>query len=119
MFRKTVVMAIIAILALVVLSATFGQGNASPATTENADFDGKVVCVTSGTQGNKVMEKASIKRIGTREFIVGRAVNVYDDYPEMTYWLPLNEVQAIITFKNVEDAKKALSLADKAAAQKE
>jgi len=113
------------LVAALVLVAAGALGSAAPqagdrpntASTEEADFTGKIliVKVKEPAQGG-TLQRARVKRIGGRAFMVGDSVKRSDDDEEQeaTYWFPVEDIQLIWEYKSVEDARKAYDARQKA-----
>jgi hypothetical protein len=110
-----------ALLAALVILGLFGLGPAlapagapKPADPAPAagDFAGKLVILThtrGDTQASAVLEKATVKRMGERQFIVGVGVDEWsaDKWAHgLTVWVPLDMVTSILEVADVEQAKK-------------
>jgi hypothetical protein len=109
---RTMLFSVVVLAAMVALGSAVQQGGASPKppASEEAVFTGKVLAVTVKEPANgAVMQKARIKRLGGRAFLVGESVkrSDNDEYPETTFWFPVEDVLLIREFKNSEDLKKA------------
>jgi hypothetical protein len=110
MLRQTLI-AVLVVVAAVVLSSAAPQGRESRNTpsTEEADFTGEVLAVTGKSGGNGVvMQKARVKRLAGRAFLVGDRVKGPGDEesPPMTYWFPVEDLMLIREFKSVKDFEK-------------
>jgi hypothetical protein len=106
MFRKALVAAL-ALVAVSVVGSAAQQGD--PKTAAEHDFTGKVltVAVKPPTHGG-IVQNARIKRLGGRAFLVGDSIRQAngDEFPQTTYWFPIDDVLLIREFKNVQDALK-------------
>jgi hypothetical protein len=108
MFRR-VVPAVIAVGLVVALgsAAPLKPDPAKP--TADPDFAGKfvLVAVKDAEKHALVLENARVKRLGSREFLLGEHVNLKGERPvEATYWTPLDEVDYLMEFKTLDAVKK-------------
>jgi hypothetical protein len=78
--------------------------------TEEAPFTGKILVVQVGKSGKGMaLKNARFKQLGGRAFLVGEFANRTggEDWPQMTYWFPTEELQMMIEFNSLQDAEKA------------
>jgi hypothetical protein len=107
-----------ALVAALLILGLFGLGPAlapgapkTPAPT-TGDFDGKIVILTYGrgdTQASAALDKAQVKRLGDRQFVVGVGVDEWssDKWAHgVTVWVPVDTVTSIVEVSDVEQAKK-------------
>jgi hypothetical protein len=64
---------------------------------------------------NHVLEKARIRRLGDRYFLVGRWLDFGEAtaFAGTTMWTPLSDIDQIMEFDNLEAVKKAYPARDK------
>jgi hypothetical protein len=114
MSRKCLVVGAIALVALVIGAAGLsGGGTPQPAPADEPDFKGKVVAVTAKEPvKGTYLENVRVRRLGGRAFLVGSYAKQADaeKVPEMTYWIPVEDILAITEFNSLEDARKAYTL---------
>ena len=104
-------LASLAVLLIVSAARTTGADPRVPAAND-ADFKGKVVALSVKDETRGVyLENAKIRHLGGRAFMVGTYAKQSDtdDFPEMTYWVPVDQIRMITEFKNMEEARKAYS----------
>jgi hypothetical protein len=104
-------LASLALLLVVSSPRTTGADPKVPPADE-PDFKGKVVALAVKDETNGVyLENAKIRHLGGRAFMVGTYAKQSDtdDYPEMTYWVPIDQIRMITEFKNMAEARKAYS----------
>jgi hypothetical protein len=110
MYRKTLVVSLmVGVVAALSWAAPQRGHGPKAALSEEADFCGKVLAVSvKGPCQGAVLQNARVKRLGERAFLVGETVKRSDDdeFPEATFWFPVEDVQMIRAFKSVEDVKK-------------
>jgi hypothetical protein len=98
---------------IIAVSAGASPAAAPPEAGEEADFKGKIVALThkDPTKG-AYLQNVQSKRFGGRAFLVGTYAmgEGKDDYPEMTYWFPIENIEGITVFNSLEDVKKANDL---------
>ena len=81
----------------------------APAAAPGAELAGKVVFVQTQREA-ATLEKAHVRRLGDRDFIVGRVVK--DDgltkptFAGSTVWLPLSDVTRMAVFDDLEQLRK-------------
>jgi hypothetical protein len=108
--------AIAIVVALTSAAPPKGDGPESPK-VEETDFTGKIVAVgVKDPIKGAYLEGVQVKRLGGRAFLVGRyAARPGDhDYPEMTYWFPVDEVLVLTVYNSLEDARKAYEAKEQA-----
>jgi hypothetical protein len=79
---------------------------------DDPDFKGKVVALTVKDETRGIyLENAKIRHLGGRAFLVGTYAKYSEteEYPEMTYWVPVDQIRMITEFKSMEEARKAYS----------
>jgi hypothetical protein len=111
----------LAAIAFVVALASAGppKGDAPESRkVEEPDFTGKVVAVSvkDPTIKGTYLEGVQVKRLGGRAFLVGQYAGRKGDMnlPEMTYWLPVDDVLVLTVYNNLEDAQKAYEAREQA-----
>ena len=88
-----------------------GPGTPSDA---GADFAGKilVLCTKSSAEYGATLESVSLKRIGGRDFFVGKWTT-NDGLPTwqsgQTVWYPVDGASEVVLFDNLEQFKKAFA----------
>jgi hypothetical protein len=101
--------------AVLAIGFVVALGSAAPIKPDPAkpaadpDLAGKfVIVVTKGEKNHSmVLENVRVKRLGTREFLLGEYVDETGERPfEATYWLPLEEVEYLMEFKSLDAIKK-------------
>lgn len=103
-------LALIAVLALGLL--TLGPRAQAPREREaqGSAFTGKVIFVESSkTQVAGVFEQPEFRTIGGRSFFVGKAIKnniIRENFPGAKVWIPLEEVQRIVEFDDMEQLEK-------------
>jgi hypothetical protein len=81
----------------------------APAAPPEADLAGKVVFVQTQREA-ATLEKARVRRLGDRDFIVGRVAK--DDtltkpqFVGSTLWLPLSDVTRMAVYDDLEQLRK-------------
>jgi hypothetical protein len=87
-------------------------GEPKGAAAADDPFAGKVLIVAF-TQGDKhgsaVMEKATVKRLGERSFLVGVGIDEWNEdrwAHGVTVWMPLDKIGNIYAVDNVDQVKK-------------
>jgi hypothetical protein len=118
MLRKTLAAGAIAATALVLVLTALVSKAAPPTPTEDAEFQGKLVWVgvmKDGGATGLMLQKVRVKRLGERAFLVGSYVYTHDseDFPEMTNWVPVDEVKGLSIYNSRDDAKKSLLMGAK------
>jgi hypothetical protein len=85
-----------------------GQGKKAPQPPGIAgDFKGKVLVVYTRSQPpGAVLEKAAIRELAQRFFLVGKAPEDKNRWSGSTIWLSMEEVTMIAVFDTLEDARK-------------
>lgn len=80
-----------------------------PAAPPEMELAGKVVFVQTQRKA-ATLEKARVRRLGDRDFIVGRAVKdgalTKGDFAGSTLWLPLADVTRMAVFDDLEQLRK-------------
>ncbi len=111
MLRK-VVPAVLAVGLVVALgsAAPLKPDPAKPAGDPN--LAGKFVISTLKGEGHStVLGNVRVKRLGTREFLLGEYVNEKGEHEaESTYWFPLDRIAFLMECKDVEAVKKVYEL---------
>jgi hypothetical protein len=101
---------------IMAVSAGASPAPAQPEAGDEADFKGKVVALTfkAPTKG-AYLQNVQLKRLAGRAFLMGIYVKQADtdDYPEMAYWFPIENIEAITVFNSMEDVRKANALRQK------
>ena len=76
----------------------------------NNDFKGKVLVVmTKALPPGAILEKASIRELAQRFFLVGKAPEGDARWAGSTIWLAMDDVSMIASFDTLEDARKAIN----------
>ena len=76
----------------------------------NNDFKGKVLVVmTKALPPGAVLEKASIRELAQRFFLVGKAPEGDARWAGSTIWLAMDDVSMIASFDTLEEARKAIN----------
>ena len=86
------------------------------AKTDDPDFTGKILVVAVKEPAKGAwLQKAQIKRLGGRSFLVGDSVKraADDDLPEETIWFPVDDLLMIREFKTIEEVRKIYAAKDK------
>jgi hypothetical protein len=85
------------------------------------DFGTKLILFGTRQKTQQVeggyLEKAKVRRLGDRYFLVGQAVHaegVDNPYCGVVIWTPLSDVAQIVEFDNLEAAQKAYDALEKA-----
>ncbi len=108
MLRK-VVPAVLAVGLVVAL------GSAAPIKPDPAKLAGDpelagkfvIVVMKDEKKHSMVLENVRVKRLGSREFMLGEYVDESGERPfEATYWLPIEEVEYLMEFKTMDAIKK-------------
>jgi hypothetical protein len=114
MLYKLIPAALVVIAAVAITSAAPQRADGTKA--DEPDFAGKilVVAVKEPAKG-AVLQKAQIKRLGGRSFLVGDSVKraADDDLPEETIWFPVDDLLMIREFKTLEEVRKIYAAKDK------
>jgi hypothetical protein len=75
------------------------------------DFTGKVIYVEmkDGEGRGMYMEGVKVKHLGGRTFLVGTYAKHPDiaEFPDVIYWVPIDQTRLMMEFKSMEDAKRA------------
>ncbi|HKB06169.1 MAG TPA: hypothetical protein VKD90_28495 [Gemmataceae bacterium] len=109
--RRGLVAALL-ILGLFGLGPALAPGAPRTPAPNGSDFEGKIVILTYGrgdAQTSAALEKASVKRLGDRQFIVGVGVDEWtsDKWAHgLTVWIPVDNVTSIVEVADMEHAKK-------------
>jgi hypothetical protein len=107
------------VVALVALQVGLGAQQKKPeAATENAELRGKILSVTLKSKedgAGAVLEKAALKRIERRTFLVGVVIDDGSDnpYKGTTAWLPVDEILQIMEFASADEARKVFGALEK------
>jgi hypothetical protein len=84
---------------------------------EDASFSGQIVSIWSKEPARGgVLENVSIRRLGQREFLVGRLADdgkQQDPRIGATFWFPVDEVVMLTEYANVQDARAAFAAKEK------
>jgi hypothetical protein len=119
MKRSVIAVLALSVLALVAMQSGLRAQQKKPeAATESAELRGKILSVTlkSKEEGaGAVIEKAALKRIEGRTFLVGVVIDdgSANPYKGTTAWLPLDEILQIMEFTSVDEARKVFGELEK------
>lgn len=113
MFRHALLVAILGLAAVAItVAAPIHDGGTKPESGD-PDFTGKVLVIWAKepVKGG-VIKNARVRKIGTRVFLVGESTKQFDgqELPESVYWYPVDGLQLINEYKNLEDARKMYAL---------
>jgi hypothetical protein len=110
--RKSIITGVLALgmLSFLTLKAGLGyqeqkdQKSPQPAANE---FKGKVIVVfTKGQAPGPILEKAEIRELGKRSFLVGKVADDQSRWAGSVIWLAMDEVSMIAGFDTVDDARR-------------
>jgi len=61
------------------------------------------------------LQNARVRKLGDKNFMVGEYLKTpqFPDFPDVTYWIPLEDVKTIQVYKSIEDATKASQYGEK------
>jgi len=119
---KTIALTVLLIAAVVMAGhfVGFAAESDNPLPPGNGPFTGKIISVRTASiapagyysayaQGVQLLERAQVKQLGGKQFLVGKNVTIDPDEPKIghTVWLPVDSIQEIREFDSVEEAKKA------------
>jgi hypothetical protein len=116
MHRKGLVAVLMVTTVALVSAAPPGEGP-NIASIQEADLTGKILAVsTKGPVEGAVLQNARIKLLGRRAFLVGESLKAPDGVqrPEVTYWLPVEDILMIREYTSAEDVKKDYEASQKA-----
>ena len=110
MLRKTLALCVLTAVALIVALAAFSRGSPTTAMKQDVELEGKIIYVfCNGDSDATVIEKASLRQFGGREFIIGTRVKYLveePDLPEVVIWLPVDSIRGIAIYRSLDDLKK-------------
>jgi hypothetical protein len=110
--QRCVLLATLVVLGFVGFGPAPGPAGEGKGPAAAGDFSGKLVIVTynrGDTQASAVLEKAQVRRLGDRPFLVGVGVDEWspDKWAHgLTHWVPMDRVTSITEVADVEQAKK-------------
>ncbi len=102
---------VVALLGLGTLAlALHGQAPPAKETQTTAVFTGKWILVEASKEVSATLEKAEIRAVGGRNFIVGLSAKdssiTKEHFPGARVWIPLENVLRIVEIEDIEPLKK-------------
>jgi hypothetical protein len=96
---------------IAILAATSAAGlllradEPKPPQKPTADFAGRIVVVQcKGGVKNATLENATIRLLGGRSFLVGKAIN---DDTGGEVWTPVDDIESLVVFETLGQLKRA------------
>lgn len=102
---------VVVVAVMCVLSANAGLGfqkPPQPPPPTGTEFKGKIIVVyTKNQAAGPMLEKAGVRELGQRFFLVGKVCDERARWAGSTIWLAMDEVSMIAAFDTIDEARKA------------
>ena len=111
--KKSIIAGVLALVMVSFLTLKTGWGyqdqkdQKPPQPQSGNEFKGKVIVVFAKNQAPApILEKAAIREVGKRSFLVGKVADDQSRWAGSLIWLAMDEVSMIAVFDTVDDARR-------------